>query len=840
MADILTEAFKELQLLHEENFEGTPKGLDDLDSFLAGDELDTQQNVIDPEAKDEDALQDSYLGKVIFECPCCRTLIYHGKDQITFDEDSALANIDEECPYCHSVGGFNILCEVAPYADVELKVDDEVEEEGKDEVEESCDKKRVAKLSEARHVVPRSRDDVDAIADDKKERARARFARLKDDADSDRDYQLKKNDLKEEIIHGDPVITWKAEDEERYEDGDINEVPTDLAAYYAYLVNKAGEKLYAFGGEDDDDNTVLLDIKGNGKLRRYSFIRNRLRLEESVDKIVRGNPTITWKAEDEERYGYGEVNDDDTDLAAYAAYLADQAGEKLYAFGGEDEEDGSMLLDLKGDGNLKKYSFVHGRLYLAECDKNLTEADEGDEYPHTFLGSSTHFRRKNLTGTSEIEITYPSFTAKYEVGPGIQTKPGDPVEPLFRKDELAELDLAKGEQDRIEKLFEKAATKALAEKGYKDIYQGGGALVGIPTPIHLYGNKVGESLTEKLDGTLTLEDSEYVFHEGSGDIAITKDIVNFEPGKYIKVKFVDDNADKVYEYKMKELSADGNYVECEYISDKPLKEEKDLTKASGTISNLLTKHMEEINAAATDVASLKAKLKEIVNNSDLADSDAAKRFNASMDSKKSISALLSTMATWLTGMKSASKSKVDESFDKVELETATEKIKVSSEPKEDEPAEETIVPLTDEDAAEIAAENSDDSVDIDIDEVDEEELGGLGESYLKRVYDNVKSFKLSECRCNDKALMVEGLITFNSGKTLKTSFNFKPSHITKTGKVKLIGENLTLTKSKNAFTLTGRMNGSKLLSESLTYNYKTQNTGTQSQKVYGRVKTNTK
>lgn len=128
-------------------------------------------------------------------------------------------------------------------------------------------------------------------------------------------------------------------------------------------------------------------------------------------------------------------------------------------------------------------------------DESLNEADE-EEYPHTFLGSNTHFRRKNLIDLNEIEITYPSFTVKYNVKAGIQTKPGDPIELGFERDELARLEIVRDEQGRVENLLKDAATKTLSDKGYKNVYIGGGALVGIPNAIHLMGNRVGESLDE--------------------------------------------------------------------------------------------------------------------------------------------------------------------------------------------------------------------------------------------------------------------------------------------------------------------------------------------------------
>ena len=60
-------------------------------------------------------------------------------------------------------------------------------------------------------------------------------------------------------------------------------------------------------------------------------------------------------------------------------------------------------------------------------------------------------------------------------------------------------------------------------------------------------------------------------------------------------------------------------------------------------------------------------------------------------------------------------------------------------------------------------------------------------------------------------------------------------YITKTGKLKFIGENKQFAKGNKTFTLTGSMNGKKLMVESLTYNYKTRDNKGNSKKLYGTV-----
>ena len=63
-------------------------------------------------------------------------------------------------------------------------------------------------------------------------------------------------------------------------------------------------------------------------------------------------------------------------------------------------------------------------------------------------------------------------------------------------------------------------------------------------------------------------------------------------------------------------------------------------------------------------------------------------------------------------------------------------------------------------------------VDVDVDEFSEDEFDELGESYLKKVYENVNSFRTSGVKMINNKLIIEGVIGFNSGKQKKTSFIF--------------------------------------------------------------------
>ena len=173
------------------------------------------------------------------------------------------------------------------------------------------------------------------------------------------------------------------------------------------------------------------------------------------------------------------------------------------------------------------------------------------------------------------------------------------------------------------------------------------------------------------------------------------------------------------------------------------------------------------------------------------------------------------------------------------------KVTVTTEPVKDElntEDAEVVKPLSAADKDVIADNDGEDGEEvlddtaIDFDEINDKDLDKLGEKYFTKVYDNVKSFKSTACKLDESGVILEGKITFKSGKEAKTAFNFNEAYVTKTGKLKLIGENAQFAKNKKAFTLTGSLNNKKLVVESFTYNYRTKDEKTgKSTRLYGTV-----
>lgn len=125
----LSEAFKKLDFLTEEEFSlQDTAGLDDMDQLLKT-PASNIANVIDPEAETEDELQDTYIGKVILHCPVCNSMIYKDLEDVVKDDVEELVNIGEECPYCYTSEGFKVIGVVSPFEETSEEEEQEDEEE---------------------------------------------------------------------------------------------------------------------------------------------------------------------------------------------------------------------------------------------------------------------------------------------------------------------------------------------------------------------------------------------------------------------------------------------------------------------------------------------------------------------------------------------------------------------------------------------------------------------------------------------------------------------------------------------------------------------------------------
>ena len=209
---------------------------------------------------------------------------------------------------------------------------------------------------------------------------------------------------------------------------------------------------------------------------------------------------------------------------------------------------------------------------------------------------------------------------------------------------------------------------------------------------------------------------------------------------------------------------------------------------------------------------------------------------------------------WNYNSTRSKKESVNESVNNVNVETDDTTVSVSQDdngtvtvqttPKDDDTTsinDETIVPVSDETQTEIENNISDEEteteeVDVPIEEFDEESFDELGESYLKRIYENVDSYHTTNITNYNDQIKVEGVIKFDTGSQKKTSFIFESKDCTKSGKLRFIGENVEITNGKKAFTITGSLNEKQFITESFNYNYKTTNEDGTSSRIYGTLR----
>ena len=192
-------------------------------------------------------------------------------------------------------------------------------------------------------------------------------------------------------------------------------------------------------------------------------------------------------------------------------------------------------------------------------------------------------------------------------------------------------------------------------------------------------------------------------------------------------------------------------------------------------------------------------------------------------------------------------SSMAESLENIDIETEHDIIHVKSEDKPEE-GEETMLPVDDslkdeilsdeeEEEEEPAEEPLEDEIeDIDIEDFDEESFDNMGESYLRKVYDNVESFNTTRVVENGNGWIVEGIINFKSGKSKNTEFIFEAATLSKGNILTFKGGNPQITRGNKAFAIRGKVDNKKFITESFRYNYKQKDTAGKSVRVYGTIK----
>ena len=297
----LSEAFKKLDFLTEEEFSlQDTAGLDDMDQLLKT-PASNIANVIDPEAETEDELQDTYIGKVILHCPVCNSMIYKDLEDIVKDDVEELVNIGEECPYCYTSEGFKVIGIVSPFEETSEEEEEEDEEEDPDEEE-----KELTEEFETVEVATKNQK-VTLDADDD--------GKLTIEAEPVEDEEDDEEDEEEEVLA--PVPDEVADDIEataNNSESEDEEVEYDVEDFDSDSFDDLGESYlksvyenvssYKTTDVSSKGNTLVVEglIKFNsGKMKPTKFVfeastatkNNKLRFIGENKQITRGRKAFT-------------------------------------------------------------------------------------------------------------------------------------------------------------------------------------------------------------------------------------------------------------------------------------------------------------------------------------------------------------------------------------------------------------------------------------------------------------------------------------------------------------------------------------------------------------------
>lgn len=314
----LSEAFKKLDFLTEEEFSlQDTAGLDDMDQLLKT-PASNIANVIDPEAETEDELEDTYIGKVILHCPVCNSMIYKDLEDIVKDDVEELVNIGEECPYCYTSEGFKVIGIVSPFEETSEEEEQEDEEDPAEEENELTEEFEKVEVATENQKVTLDADD------DGKLTIEAEPVEEDDEDEEDEEEEVLAP-VPDEVADDIEATANNSEDEDEEVEYDVEDFDSDsfddLGESYLKSVYE-NVSSYKTTDVSSKGNTLVVEglIKFNsGKTKPTKFVfeantatkNNKLRFIGENKQITRGRKafTITGKLNENksfitERFNY--------------------------------------------------------------------------------------------------------------------------------------------------------------------------------------------------------------------------------------------------------------------------------------------------------------------------------------------------------------------------------------------------------------------------------------------------------------------------------------------------------------------------------------------------------
>ncbi len=762
----LSEAFKRMDALDEDIFEVDKDGLTALKDFEDSSDEDDSITVVDPDAEDEEELEDSYIGKVILDCSVCHTDIYKNKDEIVIDDETDLANVGEECPYCYSSEGFKIIGEVKPFVETEIETEDEEDEDDDEEVEKNESLRRNRRLKESCSInqcqkwVDYDMKKYKKISNDTMKKIKSSgYSVVKDQYG---DYEVIADRKDESLRRHKKMVESISRKSRKF----LTEAPVygleprydSRKSFYGKAQVDTGDngdknKLYSYG-------TLVAEIKDGKPVVYGTYSATTLR---HIKDWLKQNG---FKAETSRQIlaDYG-VKDESCNGKKS---IKESSGEVFH------NENGLDYTVVERSRSGKNALLNRGKQWIIAW--NCPQNNEGSwGQGHYFFDEDEAREWWNKKYIKESKISNKSLKEGWR---------GTPVK-LVSHGSWGDPDLVwNGYTFNYWDIEDAMWSMFLEETGYKDSDSNN------PNVEKEFDAYVQDNFEGYLDDVIYggyFDEGSKSWHDRYKRESLRRKSRNMKESMDVH----DLSRDQLIELKqnyMVELADNGEFAEVMGVDyDNP--SYRDMADADKLIS----------------------------------DEDIFRHYDG----------YTFTEDDFFESLKSRKPRKMKESIEDITIDTGDQEISVSTRDKEPESKDEMIAPLSDDVKTDIEMGTDRDTVDVDIDEFSEEDFDELGESYLKKVYENVEGYKTISAKSDGNKLYLEGLIKFNSGKEKKTSFVFESKTITKKGRAKLIGENLQISKGHKAFKLTGLLNNGKFISESLNYNYRVKNSSGESQRIYG-------
>ena len=788
--EYLSEAFRQLELLNEEDFNlSTTADNSDLKDFLDNDDVSIMSlDVIDPEAETEEDLEDSYTGKVILDCCVCHSKLYKDKEEVQIDEEQDLANTDEECPFCYSCDGFKIIGEVAPYGETEEET--EIKEEPED-IEHEENKEDMDEGFKTELIPNNGRKSFygKAVVDTLDDGSQVLYS------------------------YNTPII-------KKYPNGELKRLYDGWSA-------TTGNHIKAFCG---------LDKKGflNLEYEQFNESLNKGRKLKESKHSLKESVTDDY---------YDLVNS----LAEYASeYLKESPDYEKYDAISDALNDNFIyyvdqwtVLQELGESPLEYYTDdVWDALYSDIADK--MEAPEEDDETNESLKTRKNKRLKESVkngyrGSKDIEYVWNGHWSDPElVYDGKTFNYWDIEDALWSMflEENPQWTDSDSDNPECEDEFDKYVQSEGALY-LDDVIAGGYFDESLKT------RNLKEEVSDEAYEIASYIDNAFT-NKNSVSLSEFNEVFEKAKSKILSDNFEDDDLDSEVRGILSYMGWETDFESGDLIKESLKSRKNKSVNESEDGRKLFTEYKILVDGRTYEISHTKQRADEIVSilkdmypDSEI-EAKPYKHYASGIERKRLERQIADQLKEY--GVNES----VNESIQEIEIETDTDKIKIESEPKEESSeTEDVLAPVSPETEQQIE-NNSSDEIDVPIDEFDEETFDELGESFLKNTYENVKSYKTESVKeQDDNKLVVEGLITFNSGKVKKTSFIFEAKDITKSGKVRFIGENCQLSRGKKSFTVAGKVQEGKFISESLNYNYRAKDAKSgKSTRMYGTVRTN--